>query len=305
MRKLFLFFIILSGFTPAIAQQRSQHFLDYIEQFHQIAIRQQQKHGIPASIILAQGLLESGGGKGRLAVLANNHFGIKCHGWTGDRILHDDDEQNECFRKYRHAIESFEDHSNFLRTRPRYASLFQLSPTDYVNWAHGLRAAGYATDPAYATKLISLIERYELFRFDRVSEAQIAAIQAEVPGTGSGQASQAPYIRQFYKSNHQRIIITEPGDTWSRLSQELRISERRLRSFNEVDENDELTAGRIVYLARKKTRADSANQIHVVRAGESMYSIAQMYGIQIRSLYRLNNMTYEQGAFIGQIIKLR
>lgn len=303
MRRIVLLFIILSGFIPAIAQQRNQQFLEYIEQFHQIAIRQQKKYGIPASIILAQGLLESGAGRGRLAVHANNHFGIKCHGWPGEKIYHDDDEKNECFRKYRTALESYEDHSQFLKTRPRYASLFTLSPTDYVNWAHGLRAAGYATDPAYATKLISLIERYELYQYDNVRDDQLAAKQAVSGAIGT--STQEQFIRQFYKSNHLKIVVSEPGDTWEGLSKELRISERRLRSFNEVDENDVLTSGRIVYLARKKTRASSANQIHIVQAGESMYSISQLYGIRIRNLYQLNDMSYEQGAFIGQIIKLR
>ena len=160
MKHLFSIFFILSICVASFGQSLDANYLAYIEKYHTIAIRQQKLHGIPASIILAQGLLESGAGRGRLAVEANNHFGIKCHDWTGDRIYHDDDERNECFRKYRHASESYEDHSLFLVNRSRYRNLFQLNPTDYVAWAHGLKAAGYATDPAYAQKLISLIERY-------------------------------------------------------------------------------------------------------------------------------------------------
>lgn len=300
MKKILLLLGLVYGFLPVDAQQRDPHFLAYIEQFYPIAVRQQQKHGIPASIILAQALLESGAGRGRLAVQANNHFGIKCHGWTGATILHDDDERNECFRKYRHAIESFEDHSEFLRTRPRYASLFLLETTDYVGWAHGLRAAGYATDPAYATKLISLIERFELYKFDRMTLQQLPTQQQ-----GSVQNVEVPFVRTFFKSNNISIIVAEPGDTWSGLARELRIREERLRSFNEVDEQNQLTAGSIVYLSRKKRRANRANQIHVVRAGESMYSVSQIYGIQVRSLYELNNMTFDQGAYIHQVLRLR
>lgn len=139
----------------------------YIADFSRIAQKKMREHQIPASITLAQGILESASGRGRLAVEANNHFGIKCHGWTGDKIYHDDDASQECFRKYRHAEQSFEDHSEFLTSRARYAKLFQLRVDDYKGWAKGLRAAGYATDRKYPDKLIGLIERFQLYKFDR------------------------------------------------------------------------------------------------------------------------------------------
>lgn len=139
----------------------------YIDQYKEIAKDNMRTHGIPASITLAQGILESGSGNGRLAKEANNHFGIKCHtGWTGDSIKHDDDALQECFRKYRHASESFRDHSLFLTSRARYNDLFKLNKDDYQGWAKGLRKAGYATDPKYPDKLISLIDRYELYQYD-------------------------------------------------------------------------------------------------------------------------------------------
>ncbi len=138
----------------------------YILQYSDIAMEEMRKYRIPASITLAQGILESGSGKGRLAVEANNHFGIKCHDWTGDRIYHDDDASQECFRKYTHPDQSFEDHSTFLTTRARYANLFKLDISDYEAWAKGLRAAGYATDKKYPEKLISLIERFQLHKYD-------------------------------------------------------------------------------------------------------------------------------------------
>ena len=140
--------------------------LDYISYFKSAAINEMQLFDIPASITLAQGILESGSGKGRLAREANNHFGIKCHDWTGARIYHDDDKDQECFRKYSDPSQSFRDHSEFLAYRKRYATLFKLRKDDYKGWARGLRKAGYATDPKYPQKLITLIERYELYKFD-------------------------------------------------------------------------------------------------------------------------------------------
>jgi flagellum-specific peptidoglycan hydrolase FlgJ len=138
----------------------------YIADFAEISKVEMQKYKIPASITLAQGILESGAGKGRLAREANNHFGIKCHDWTGDRIYHDDDRSGECFRKYRNPEESYEDHSKFLTQRRRYAPLFELRQDDYKGWARGLKKAGYATDRNYPKKLIGLIERYELHKYD-------------------------------------------------------------------------------------------------------------------------------------------
>lgn len=140
----------------------------YIEVYKNIAMKEMQDYGIPASITLAQGILESGSGKGRLAVQANNHFGIKCHGWKGGKIYHDDDKNQECFRKYRSAETSFKDHSEFLTGRSRYANLFKLRKSDYKGWAKGLRKAGYATDKRYPQKLISLIETYNLDDYDRM-----------------------------------------------------------------------------------------------------------------------------------------
>ena len=220
----------------------------YIEKFHAIAIKQQKEHGIPASIILAQGLLESGAGRGILATEANNHFGIKCHDWTGKKIYKDDDEKNECFRKYRHAEESYEDHSLFLVNRPRYSSLFLLNPTDYVSWAHGLKAAGYATDPAYAQKLINLIERYGLHQYD-IEKKGLFATKTDL---------QTQSERSIYKSNYLRIVVATENDTYASLAEELKISEKRLRKYNEVGTETQLKKGDIVYLSKKKKTAARA-----------------------------------------------
>ena len=144
--------------------------IEYIAYFKSVAINEMHLYGIPASITLAQGILESGSGKGRLARQANNHFGIKCHTWNGDKIYHDDDEAQECFRKYKDPNASYRDHSEFLANRKRYAGLFKLKMNDYKGWAKGLRKAGYATDPKYPKKLISLIERFKLYKFDKKSK---------------------------------------------------------------------------------------------------------------------------------------
>ena len=158
---------IITETKPVVKKSYASVTEAYIDTYKDIAQSEMELYGIPASITLAQGILESGSGKGRLSTKANNHFGIKCHGWTGKKIYHDDDKSQECFRKYNDAKYSFRDHSLFLSERKRYASLFDLKKHDYKGWARGLKAAGYATDRKYPQKLISLIERYELNRYDR------------------------------------------------------------------------------------------------------------------------------------------
>ena len=163
-KHLFVFIFLITGLV-SIAQNRNQAYLSYIDQYYKLAIKQQKEHNIPASIVLAQGLLESGAGLSDFAKQSNNHFGIKCNNdWTGATIYHDDDSKGECFRKYDKVLDSYEDHALFLKNRQRYAFLFYLSSSDYEGWAHGLKKAGYATDPTYAFKLISIIEDYNLHR---------------------------------------------------------------------------------------------------------------------------------------------
>jgi LysM repeat protein len=288
-----LLIVIVPGL---LSQSRDQLYTTYIDQFHAVATAQQRSHGIPASIILAQGLLESGAGRSRLATEGNNHFGIKCHDWQGKKIFHDDDEANECFRKYNHARESFEDHSIFLTTRSRYRSLFLLPANDYKSWAHGLKAAGYATDPGYANKLIDIIERYQLYRFDQPQVAGVSAEPAVVPMAGG---------HAILKSNGVKMIVARSGDSFTSLAAATGIREDRLRYYNDVPEHATLSPGSIVYLAKKKKKGVRAYPVHVVQAGETLYGIAQNYGIQLISLYKLNNMSFEQGASIGQVLKLR
>lgn len=295
--RIFTIFTLITLIVPGLlSQSRDQLYNSYIEQFHSIATAQQRSHGIPASIILAQGLLESGAGRSRLATEGNNHFGIKCHDWQGKKIYHDDDEQNECFRKYNHARESFEDHSLFLTSRSRYQSLFLLEADDYKGWAHGLKAAGYATDPNYAYKLIEIIERYELYRFDKGKTDEFILPPAAVAVTGG---------HAVYKSNGVKMIVARTGDSYASLSAASGIREDKLRYYNDAPEHATLRPGMIVYLAKKKKKGARAYPVHIVQEGETLYGIAQNYGIQLISLYKLNKLNFDQGATIGQVIKLR
>ncbi|MFM7671623.1 MAG: glycoside hydrolase family 73 protein [Bacteroidota bacterium] len=172
-KRVLTFLLMLVGLlgreaTAQSNEKPSQKVLDYIEQFRSLAVEEMKRSGIPASITLAQGICESGAGSSRLAVEANNHFGIKCKKeWTGPTITHTDDHPNECFRKYSTAAESYRDHSDFLRSRPHYASLFLLDPLDYKGWAYGLKRAGYATSPTYPQSLLRVIELYQLFQYDQ------------------------------------------------------------------------------------------------------------------------------------------
>lgn len=204
----------------------------YIATYSEIAKTNMRTHKIPASITLAQGILESGSGRGRLAVQGNNHFGIKCHGWTGQKIHHDDDASQECFRKYKYADQSFEDHSEFLTSRGRYSKLFQLDVDDYKGWAKGLRAAGYATDRKYPEKLISLIDRFQLYKFDQ-----------EVLSSSSSKPRRPKVVSQI---THQVV----KGDTMYSLSKRYNLSVNELQRLNGMHNND-LQIGQILIIKDK------------------------------------------------------
>ncbi|MDG3584146.1 glucosaminidase domain-containing protein [Galbibacter pacificus] len=200
---------------------------DYIDVYSPIAMRQMQNYGIPASIILAQGILESGAGKGELVRKANNHFGIKCHaGWNGERAYHDDDAKGECFRKYKYPEYSYQDHSEFLTTRSRYNFLFSLDKDDYKGWAKGLRSAGYATDRRYPQKLISLIEKYQLYEYD-------AAVLGVAPES-IGRIADNTYV-------------VSKGDTLYSISKRHNISVDDLKKKNGLKDNN-IKIGQVLYL---------------------------------------------------------
>ena len=277
-------------FTSLFAQ-RNATYEAYIDKYKEMAIVQMHRHKIPASITLAQGLLESGAGQGLLAKEANNHFGIKCaSGWTGKTFRKDDDRRDECFRSYRSVEESYEDHSKFLQ-RPHYSPLFDLKTTDYKGWAHGLRSCGYATDRQYAQKLIRLIEEYELYRYDRMS-----------PTWGDQKVLQRP----VYKNGKLLYVLAKQGDDLKSIAKEVGISARRLRKYNELPKEYSLRSGDIIYLQRKRARALKSYKYHQVSPGESLYSIAQRYGIRSKSLIRRNDLQSRGGSIeVRDILKLR
>lgn len=281
--------------ATAESQRKLSSYQKYIKQYGELAVKHQKKYRIPASITLAQGLLESGAGQSTLARRSNNHFGIKCHTeWRGSSVRHDDDLRGECFRKYRSVADSYEDHSRFLAERPRYAALFRLDTRNYKGWARGLQQCGYATDRAYANKLIKVIEDYELYRYDSHK------------GQGRTHRETLPLRRyQVYRTHGLLYVYAKENDSLDRIAASLGFSAKALRKFNEVPEDFPLERGDIVYLEKKKKRADKPDYDHVVQIGESMHSIAQQYGMQVKSLYRLNKKHKDYIPEEGDVLKLR
>lgn len=293
------------GMQQAPAQMRvNTAYQLYISQFKDLAIEQMERYRIPASITLAQGLFESRAGMSRLATVGNNHFGIKCHGWKGRSINADDDAPGECFRAYDNAKQSYEDHSRFLRNSPRYARLFKLGTTDYKGWARGLKACGYATNPQYADNLINIIELYRLNQYDHAKGYD--HFMADRYDAHSHLSSPTGF-HPITKCNKNYYVVARTGDTFATLAKETGISRRRLARYNERDKNDRLQAGDIIYLKKKQKRAAKGlkGQPHVVKAGESMYSIAQMYGIRLKNLYKMNHMQPDDSIEVGMRLRVR
>jgi len=281
----------------------NQRYQQYIDQYKDIAIEQMQRWKIPASITLAQGIFESGAGQSELAVKGNNHFGIKCHGWTGRTLYHNDDQQGECFRAYPSAFDSYEDHSRFLANGQRYRSLFSLKTTDYKGWARGLKAAGYATNPQYADRLIELIQLYRLYQYDTATTYDhfMADHAKDRPAVVGQQLHPIKIYNKNYYLNARR------GDTFKSIGEEIGISYRKIAKYNERDKKDALQEGEIIWLKKKQTKApkEYKGRLHYVRQGESMYSIAQTYGIRLKSLYKLNRLSPDYDLRIGDALRLR
>lgn len=288
---------------------------EYIGQWKEVAVRKMKEHGIPASITLAQGLLESGNGNSELARTANNHFGIKCTpDWTGGKSYHDDDRKNDCFRKYRDAADSFEDHSKFLK-RQRYAALFELRPTDYKGWARGLKAAGYATDPSYPQKLITLIERYELQKLDQGIDVAYKPSKGEGPKPAPERKGRRTAIggesititagRSVEVSDGRvKFVRARSGDSFRKLADELGTTHGMLARWNDLDKEAALNEGQIIYIQPKRNKAAKAD-VHTAHEGETLWGVSQAYGVKLSKLARYNNLP--EGAKLkgGQRIALR
>lgn len=265
-------------------------YREYVRQYKDIAIEEMEKYGIPASITLAQGLLESGAGRSDLSLRGNNHFGIKCHGWDGRTISHDDDERGECFRAYDSPRESFEDHSLFLARRDRYRELFLLASTDYKGWARGLKRCGYATNPHYAQNLIDIIEAYELYRYDNATTRRVEASAALTATSAQGVKRKVSGAHALARYNDNVYCYARQGDTWTSLARELGMTAATLAEVNERDRSETLREGDIIYTKKKAKRAEKRfkNHPHTVQAGQSLYDLSQLYGVQLKHLIKKN-----------------
>lgn len=297
--------LLLTITLGAVAQmKRNARYQAYIDQYHDLAIEQMLKYNIPASITLAQGLFESSAGNSELTRKGNNHFGIKCHGWQGAKTYHDDDAKNECFRAYSCAYQSYEDHSKFLSSSRRYQQLFSLKVTDYKGWARGLKECGYATNPAYAQKLIDIIELYGLDKYDKAKKYDKFMVER----TRKGSSDDAPsYAYTIQMRNKNYYVVAKQGDTYRTIAKAMGTSYRKLARYNERNKNTVLDEGDIVYLKKKRTRAakEYRRQRHTVKAGESLYSISQLYGIRLSSIYELNGLKRNYQPKVGDKLKVR
>lgn len=267
--------------ATASAETADDRYILYINTYSQMAVDQQAQFGIPASITLAQGLLESAAGRSTLAREGNNHFGIKCHkGWEGKSMLRDDDAPGECFRVYGSAAESYRDHSLFL-SRERYRPLFSHDVTDYASWARGLSRCGYATDPNYASRLIAIIERYALYLYDtpegREADEDAAFIQASLIST-----------HPVRRARGLHYVIAAPGDTYTSIAREFKLDAKKLREFNDAGRHDKIKDWEEVYLESKLDDAPKHIDKAVIGERESMHSIAQRYGMKLSRLKALN-----------------
>lgn len=327
-RTLLLTLVALTVGLVAEAQSRVKYTTEeYIARWNKTAVEHQEKYGIPASITLAQGILESNNGNGRLAIEANNHFGIKCkNDWTGPSISHDDDAVGECFRKYHSAEESFEDHANYIDTQPRYDSLFRHSETDYVAWARGLKAAGYATDPLYAEKLIRIIEENRLYLYDRgekVLDQRVAEVEqteqeivAEKP-VETAAASDVVDIDNYTVTvnphhgyavqmvNGVEYVVAKAGDTYEKIAALFDVPVKKLYKFNDVAFGAALDEGERLFLQRKQKHYVGSDLYHTSVEGETLRGVAQRYGVRLAKLAALNRFPSDATLHEGQHIKLR
>ena len=274
----------------------SQNVKNYIKEYKELAINEMYLYKIPASITLAQGILESASGTSKLAVESKNHFGIKCHvDWKGEKTYHDDDEKNECFRKYELVSDSFRDHSIFLSERTRYSFLFKLRKTDYKGWAKGLQKAGYATNNKYAKKLIKLIQDYNLAQYDkkRLNKKQKKQFY---------QDNDISVVKNIYEKNYTKYVIAEGGETYDDIAETQDVWLWELLKYNESEKDRVLIKGEKVYLQPKRNKG--IKPYHIVSEDETMYSISQFYGIKIKKLYKKNRMDFGSEPYVGQKLSL-
>ena len=297
--------LFLITFSASAQVKWNAEYQAYIDQYKDIAIEEMANYRRPASITLAQGLLESGAGKSYLSRCGNNHFGIKSHGWQGRTIKHDDDKKQESFRAYDSPRESYEDHSRFIANRERYQRLFSLNITDYRGWANGLKQCGYATNPKYAQRLISNIETYQLYKYDTMSPARkMVVVENKVETPVSKRAVFTVHPIKSYNQNY--YVYARRGDSFESIGKEVGVSASNLAKYNERDADEALREGDVVYLRKKQKKADRRyrDYRHEVKQGESMYTIAQTYGMRLSSLYKLNHLDPDYAIRVGDQLRV-
>ena len=320
-----IFLILLISLTIScrcFAQNKKNTPEQYFEKYAEMAIKEMKRSGVPASITLAQGSLESENGNSDLAKHANNHFGIKCHKeWEGGKYYKDDDEKNECFRVYNKASESYADHSDFLKTRSRYEPLFKLSITDYKGWAYGLKQAGYATNPQYPERLISLIQRYKLYEYDSEDKTlvKVKLAQEKKLAKFSTKKKVAPPVlvdidsnfiitlptRQVKLNNKRKYIIAKKTDTFDAIATDFDISKAQLFYFNDLTKDSAIREKEVLYVQSKKRKAEKIYGLHVVQQNETLHEISQLYGIRLKRLEKLNNVNRKDSLGVSTKIILR
>jgi len=311
MKRLVILFSLVFILLSTVYSQRSRRISAdaYINSYKNIAVSEMKRSGVPASITLAQGMLESENGNSRLATEGNNHFGIKCHDWTGPAIYKDDDSHNECFRKYKSAEDSYRDHSDFLLSKQRYTFLFEYKSTDYKSWAKGLKKAGYATNPSYPQMLVKLIEENKLHLYDL--DVAIADRERSNRSSKNRSVSESSEFtinlnkHPVYKRNDIEYTVAKNGDSVEKLSRELEMFSWELLKYNELTKDSTLHDGQLLYLQPKRRRAERGKEIHTVQAGESVYSISQLYGVKSKHIRRLNRLNPETTVNVGDVLNLR
>lgn len=307
--------LIQQGFAGNPNQKYTRQ--EYIETWKRIAVENMNRYRIPASIILAQGILESGCGNSELASVANNHFGIKCHDWVGDKYYYDDDAKQECFRKYESAAQSYTDHAEFLTKRPRYAFLFQLDPKDYKGWALGLKKAGYATNPAYPELLVKIIEESRLQVYDSGINDDLYPEKKEEPIVMLKKHNKKPELNRsrgeevtifldrevLLSDNRIKYIESRPGDSPQKLAKELEMGLWQVLKYNDIDKTARLEPGSVIYLQPKRKKAKIER--HTIKHNESLWDISQLYGIKLSRIYKLNKLEENSVVPEGFVVKLR
>ena len=320
MKKFLLLLLLLIPLTLT-AQRITPE--EYIQTYKDIAIREMKAHKIPASITLAQGLLESGAGNSALAREAKNHFGIKCHkGWEGDTYYMDDDEKNECFRKYDDVEQSFRDHSEFLCGRSRYSALFDLEITDYEGWAKGLKAAGYATNPKYAQLLIDRIKLYDLTQYDQIALGLLAESDVEPIDPEADEyfelayspkdksifplADMTPEGRFIYENNGVRFVYAKEGETPESMAKTFGIKFKRFCQYNCLKHPEEVVfhSGDVVYLEKLRNKNWKAKK-YTVQEGETLRDVALRFAVKPEKILRKNGLKEGEKLHKGQELWLR